>query len=201
MAMTIQYGVRIMILAAQSEAFKQENVRAERLHSYHLRLRCARLKFCYGNPLVPLWVENWREYWTGLELDTRTTDRVRGGRSCVVKGVAIEGRNAFWKEGLQVPLDEIKVDKTLRFVKEPVENSDREVKRVKCSRMVVVKVHLASARSLGFRFLTSFLDDGQGKVVSSRYPCRKVSWNSSGTFVLTGHGQDYLKDKYPRLIV
>ncbi|GKA25667.1 hypothetical protein Tco_0711776 [Tanacetum coccineum] len=32
MAMTIQYGVRRMILAAQSEAFKQENVRAERLH-------------------------------------------------------------------------------------------------------------------------------------------------------------------------
>ncbi|GJZ01718.1 hypothetical protein Tco_0519679 [Tanacetum coccineum] len=32
MAMTIQYGVRGMILAAQSEAFKQENVLAERLH-------------------------------------------------------------------------------------------------------------------------------------------------------------------------
>ncbi|GJY46314.1 hypothetical protein Tco_0435377 [Tanacetum coccineum] len=31
MAMTIQYGVRGMILAAQSEAFKQENVLAERL--------------------------------------------------------------------------------------------------------------------------------------------------------------------------
>ncbi|GJY98972.1 putative reverse transcriptase domain-containing protein [Tanacetum coccineum] len=37
---------------------------------------------------------------------------------------------------LHVPLDEIKVDKTLRFVEEPVENSDREVKRLKCSRMV-----------------------------------------------------------------
>ncbi|GJX10471.1 hypothetical protein Tco_0200330, partial [Tanacetum coccineum] len=34
MAMTIQYGVRGMILAAQSEAFKQENVLAERLHGY-----------------------------------------------------------------------------------------------------------------------------------------------------------------------
>ncbi|GKB36775.1 hypothetical protein Tco_0881717 [Tanacetum coccineum] len=40
---------------------------------------------------------------------------------------------------LHVPLDEIKVDKTLCFVEEPVENSDREVKRLKCSRMVVVK--------------------------------------------------------------
>ncbi|GJW15096.1 putative reverse transcriptase domain-containing protein [Tanacetum coccineum] len=38
---------------------------------------------------------------------------------------------------LHVPLDEIKVDKTLRFVKEPVENSDCEVMRLKCSRMVI----------------------------------------------------------------
>ncbi|GJT46171.1 hypothetical protein Tco_0954886 [Tanacetum coccineum] len=32
MAMTIQYGVRGMILASQSETFKKENVLAERLH-------------------------------------------------------------------------------------------------------------------------------------------------------------------------
>ncbi|GKE85938.1 hypothetical protein Tco_1559680 [Tanacetum coccineum] len=32
MAMTIQYGVRGMILASQSEAFKQETVCLERLH-------------------------------------------------------------------------------------------------------------------------------------------------------------------------
>ncbi|GJX66449.1 putative reverse transcriptase domain-containing protein, partial [Tanacetum coccineum] len=38
------------------------------------------------------------------------------------------------------------VDKTLRFVEEPVENSDCEVMRLKCSRMVVVKVHLGSKR-------------------------------------------------------
>ncbi|GKA67917.1 hypothetical protein Tco_0767834 [Tanacetum coccineum] len=31
-AMTIQYGVRGMILAVQSEAFKQDNVLTERLH-------------------------------------------------------------------------------------------------------------------------------------------------------------------------
>ncbi|GJR57999.1 hypothetical protein Tco_1500161 [Tanacetum coccineum] len=54
---------------------------------------------------------------------------------------------------LHVPLDEIKVDKTLRFVKEPVENSVREVKRLKCSRMVVVKVHLDSKWGLyDFRY-------------------------------------------------
>ncbi|GJW70957.1 hypothetical protein Tco_0127874 [Tanacetum coccineum] len=37
---------------------------------------------------------------------------------------------------LHVSLDEIKVDKPLHFVEEPVENGDHEVKRLKCSRIV-----------------------------------------------------------------
>ncbi|GJT37691.1 hypothetical protein Tco_0937556 [Tanacetum coccineum] len=60
----------------------------------------------------------------------------------------------------------------------PVENSDHEVKRLKCSRMVVVK-----AKLLAVRYLV------------------KVSWNSKGNFELTWVWEDYLKDKYPRLIV
>ncbi|GKD90073.1 putative reverse transcriptase domain-containing protein, partial [Tanacetum coccineum] len=40
MAMTIKPGVRGMILAAQSEAFKQENVLAERLHGLDQQMRC-----------------------------------------------------------------------------------------------------------------------------------------------------------------
>ncbi|GKE37284.1 putative reverse transcriptase domain-containing protein, partial [Tanacetum coccineum] len=41
---------------------------------------------------------------------------------------------------LHVPLDEIKVDKTLRFVEEPVEIMDREVKSLKHSKIALVKV-------------------------------------------------------------
>ncbi|GJZ02753.1 putative reverse transcriptase domain-containing protein [Tanacetum coccineum] len=41
---------------------------------------------------------------------------------------------------LHVPLEEIKVDKTLRFIEEPVEIIDREVKKLKCSRIPIVKV-------------------------------------------------------------
>nr|GEW08251.1 putative reverse transcriptase domain-containing protein [Tanacetum cinerariifolium] len=41
---------------------------------------------------------------------------------------------------LHVPLDEIKVDKTLRFVKEPVEIMDREVKSLKHNKIIIVKV-------------------------------------------------------------
>ncbi|GJZ40143.1 hypothetical protein Tco_0586706 [Tanacetum coccineum] len=51
---------------------------------------------------------------------------------------------------LHVPLDEIKVDKTLRFVEEPVEIMDREVKSLKCSRISLVKVHWNSKRGPEF---------------------------------------------------
>ncbi|GKA97202.1 putative nucleotidyltransferase, ribonuclease H, partial [Tanacetum coccineum] len=41
---------------------------------------------------------------------------------------------------LHVPLDEIKVDKTLHFVEEPVEIMDREIKKLKCRKIALVKV-------------------------------------------------------------
>ncbi|GJR41496.1 hypothetical protein Tco_1217180 [Tanacetum coccineum] len=51
---------------------------------------------------------------------------------------------------LHVPLDEIKVDKTLRFVEEPVEIMDREVKSLKRSRISLVKVRWNSKRGPEF---------------------------------------------------
>ncbi|GKE28672.1 putative reverse transcriptase domain-containing protein [Tanacetum coccineum] len=45
---------------------------------------------------------------------------------------------------LHVPLDEIKVDKTLHFVKEPVEIMDREIKKLKRRKIALVKVRLNS---------------------------------------------------------
>ncbi|GJT69929.1 hypothetical protein Tco_1029215, partial [Tanacetum coccineum] len=47
---------------------------------------------------------------------------------------------------LHVPLQEIKVDKTLCFVEEPVEIIDREVKSLKHSSILIVKVHWNSKR-------------------------------------------------------
>ncbi|GJQ93809.1 putative reverse transcriptase domain-containing protein [Tanacetum coccineum] len=51
---------------------------------------------------------------------------------------------------LHVPLDEIKVDKTLRFVEEPVEIMDREIKSLKRSRISLVKVCWNSKRGPEF---------------------------------------------------
>ncbi|GJY62195.1 putative reverse transcriptase domain-containing protein [Tanacetum coccineum] len=51
---------------------------------------------------------------------------------------------------LHVPLDEIKVDKTLGFVEEPLEIMDREVKTLKRSKIPIVKVPWNSERGLEF---------------------------------------------------
>ncbi|GJV93408.1 hypothetical protein Tco_1541221 [Tanacetum coccineum] len=97
--------------------------------SYHLSIWCASFEALYGrkcrSPVLS--AEIGESSLTGLELLQEMTDK---------KGVMRFGKK---DASLHVSLDEIKVDKTLRFVEEPVENSDREVKRLKCSRIMVVK--------------------------------------------------------------
>ncbi|GJW48032.1 hypothetical protein Tco_0079678 [Tanacetum coccineum] len=51
---------------------------------------------------------------------------------------------------LHVPLDEIKVDKTLRFVEESVEIMDREIKKLKHRKIALVKVRWNSKRGPKF---------------------------------------------------
>ncbi|GKA04991.1 putative reverse transcriptase domain-containing protein [Tanacetum coccineum] len=51
---------------------------------------------------------------------------------------------------LHVPLDEIKIHKTLRFVEEPVEIMDREVRSLKRSRISLVRVRWNSKRGSEF---------------------------------------------------
>ncbi|GJW02556.1 hypothetical protein Tco_1561412 [Tanacetum coccineum] len=190
MAMIIQYGVRGMILASQSEAFKQENIRAERLYGKEWNSGDDQLRFRWmiylvvsADDAVSVRDAIRFEYclasssgWTNLigpELVQETTDKVvlikeklKAARdrpkSCADNrckplefevGDRVMLKVSLWKgvirfgkkvgladASLHVSFDEIEVDKTLRFVEEPVENSDREVKR----------------------FLTSLLDDGRG---------------------------------------
>nr|GEU39174.1 putative reverse transcriptase domain-containing protein [Tanacetum cinerariifolium] len=53
-------------------------------------------------------------------------------------------------EPLAIPLDEIQVDDKLNFIEEPVEIMDREVKRLKQSRILIFKVRWNSRRGLEF---------------------------------------------------
>ncbi|GJY52240.1 putative reverse transcriptase domain-containing protein [Tanacetum coccineum] len=71
---------------------------------------------------------------------------------------------------LHVPLDEIKVDKTLRFVEEPVEIMDREVKRLKRSKISLVKVRWNSKRGPEFTW-------EREDYMKSKYPrLLKLNW-------------------------
>ncbi|GKD75502.1 putative reverse transcriptase domain-containing protein [Tanacetum coccineum] len=77
-----------------------------------------------------------------LELDSEVCGIIDVG------SVVLERCSAFWKErhkcladaNLHVPLDEIKIDKTLHFVEEPVEIMDCEVRSLKRSKISLVKV-------------------------------------------------------------
>ncbi|GKA81811.1 hypothetical protein Tco_0788503 [Tanacetum coccineum] len=51
---------------------------------------------------------------------------------------------------LHVPLDEIKINKTFRFVEEPVEIMDRKVRSLKRNKISLVKVHWNSKRGPEF---------------------------------------------------
>nr|GEU99511.1 hypothetical protein [Tanacetum cinerariifolium] len=53
-------------------------------------------------------------------------------------------------EPLAIPLDEIQIDKKFYFIEEPVEIMDREVKRLKQSHILIVKVRWNSRRGLEF---------------------------------------------------
>ncbi|GJZ89535.1 putative reverse transcriptase domain-containing protein [Tanacetum coccineum] len=70
---------------------------------------------------------------------------------------------------LHVPLDELKIDDNLRFVEEPLEIIDREVKSLKQSRITIVKVRWNSRRGPEF---TSEREDEikrKSRLVSSTY--------------------------------
>ncbi|GJT14747.1 hypothetical protein Tco_0873453 [Tanacetum coccineum] len=235
MAMTIQYGVRGMILAAQSEAFKQENALAERLHGldqqmerkedennskewnsgddqlrlrwmiylvvladveesvrdtigfdYHLSIRCASFEALYGRKCRSpvLWVEIGESSLTGLEckpLEFEEGDQILERIGPVAYQLRLPEElssvhNTFHVSNLKkcladgnlhVPLNEIKIDKTLRFVEEPVEIIDREVKSLKRSKILFVKVR----------------------------------WNSKRGPEYTWEREDYMKSKYPQLFI
>nr|GEW26578.1 putative reverse transcriptase domain-containing protein [Tanacetum cinerariifolium] len=59
-------------------------------------------------------------------------------------------KKCFIDEPLTILLDEIQIDDKLNFIEEPVEIMDREVKRLKQSRIPIVKVRWNSRRGLEF---------------------------------------------------
>nr|GEU99535.1 hypothetical protein [Tanacetum cinerariifolium] len=246
-AMTIQSGVKRMILAAQSEAFKEENVPAKRLHEsdHQMKMKedvslyfmdriwislvrgpgmkrdiatyvskcltCSKVKAEHQRPsvdrltksthflatredynmekLARLYIDEivaWHRvhvsiilnldgrfasrFWQtlqkvlGMRLDMSTTyhpqtDRQSDDRrkplefeaedQVLLKVSPWKGVIHLGKKG-KLAQDEIKVDKTLHFVEEPIEIMDREVKSLKRSKISIIKVRWNSKRSPEF---------------------------------------------------
>ncbi|GJX09013.1 hypothetical protein Tco_0198872 [Tanacetum coccineum] len=59
-------------------------------------------------------------------------------------------KNCLANPTLQVPLDEIRVDAKLNYVEEPVEILEREFKKLKRSRIAIIKVRWNSKRGSEF---------------------------------------------------
>ncbi|GJT33120.1 putative reverse transcriptase domain-containing protein [Tanacetum coccineum] len=200
MAVTIQSGVKGLILAAQDKAFKDENVIAEGLNGTDQQMeKRDDGSLYYLDRMSPvLWAKIGDSRLIGPELMQETTNKVVVIRDMLkaardrqksysdnrrkpiefqvgpfeilerIGSVAYRLRlpkelssvhdtfhvsnlkKCLADANLHVPLDEIKVNKTLRFVEEPLEIMDREVKTLKRSKIPIVKVRWNSKRGPEF---------------------------------------------------
>ncbi|GKE40679.1 putative reverse transcriptase domain-containing protein, partial [Tanacetum coccineum] len=136
-------------------------------NSYHTGIKAAPFEALYGrkcrSPIY--WAEVGDRQLTGPEIIHETTEKI----------VQIKNRTVAYRlelpeqlsrvhstfrvsnlkkciadEPLAIPLDEIQIDDKLYFIEEPVEIMDREVKRLKQSRILIVKVHWNSRRGHEF---------------------------------------------------
>ncbi|GJT52583.1 putative reverse transcriptase domain-containing protein [Tanacetum coccineum] len=80
---------------------------------------------------------------------------------CYIGPFKILAKKYFVDEPLAIPLDEIQIDDKLNFIEELVEIMDREVKRLKQSRIPIVKVRWNSRR--GPEFTWEFEDQMKKK--------------------------------------
>ncbi|GKE62399.1 putative reverse transcriptase domain-containing protein [Tanacetum coccineum] len=123
--------------------------------NYHSSIRCASFEALYGRKCRSpvLWAEIGESRLIGPELVQEMTDNIvlikeklkavrdRQRSYADNRRKLLEFEKYLANANLHVHLEEIKVDKTLRFVEEPVEIIDREVKSLKRSRIPIVKVH------------------------------------------------------------
>ncbi|GKD56227.1 hypothetical protein Tco_1289614, partial [Tanacetum coccineum] len=110
----------------------------------YLQLTCAKVKAEYQKPsslLVQPEIPQWKLEKITMDFVTKLPK-------------TSSGYDTIWKclsdETLVIPLDEIQIDDKFHFIEKPVEIIDREVKRLKQSRIPIVKVRWNSRRGPEF---------------------------------------------------
>ncbi|GJV27693.1 putative reverse transcriptase domain-containing protein [Tanacetum coccineum] len=144
-----------------------ESLRKEKLGIYHLSIRCALFEALYGRKCRSpvLWAEIRR---VGVALEGHSAFGKKGklasryvGPFEILERISLVAyrlrlpeelnsvhdtfhvsnlKKCLADASLHVPLDEIKVDRTLRFVEEPVKIMDLEIKKLKHRKITLVKV-------------------------------------------------------------
>ncbi|GKA50208.1 putative reverse transcriptase domain-containing protein [Tanacetum coccineum] len=116
-------------------------------NSYHTSIKDAPFEALYGSKCrSPIcWDEVGDCQLTGPEIIHETIEKIVQIKSRIQSAHDRQKSYADLKkymadEPLAIPLDEIQVDDKFHFIKEPVEIMDREVKRLKQSRISIVKV-------------------------------------------------------------
>nr|GEU68371.1 putative reverse transcriptase domain-containing protein [Tanacetum cinerariifolium] len=131
-------------------------------NSYHNSMKAALFEALYGrkcqSPIC--WAEVGDRQLTGPEIIHETTEKIVQIKSRIQAAQQVSRvhstfhvsnlKKCMADEPLAIPLDEIQVDDKLNFIEEPVEIMDREVKRLKQSRILIVKVRWNSRRGPEF---------------------------------------------------
>ncbi|GJS50393.1 putative reverse transcriptase domain-containing protein [Tanacetum coccineum] len=138
---------------------------------YHTSIKAALFKALYGRKcrLPVCWAEVGDAQLTSPEIIHETTERIIQINKRIQaardrqKSYADRRRKllefevgdkvmlkCFSDEPLAIPLDEIQIDDKLNFIEEPVEIMDRDVKRLKQSRIPIVKVRWNSRQGTKF---------------------------------------------------
>nr|GEU74167.1 hypothetical protein [Tanacetum cinerariifolium] len=117
-------------------------------NSYHASIKHAPFEALYGrkcrSPVC--WSEVGESHITGPEL-LEFPDKLRGIHNTFhVSNL----KRCFVNDDVVISLDEVQLDDKLHFVEEPVEIMDKEVKRLKQSRIPIVKVRWNSGRGPKF---------------------------------------------------